>query len=109
MSEQLQSAIEPKDAIRIAKAHIASLFDDENVRNIGLEELAYDDDTHTYRVTVGFNRPWDMAPATSAFAAYATVLALAERSAAPALGRTFKVVTIDAKEGRVISMTNRPD
>jgi hypothetical protein len=79
-----------KQAVELAKTHVADLFAKEGVRNLGLEEAEYDDGSSQWKITVGFSRPWDE---PNAF-----VLA--------PLRRTYKVVTIDA-EGKVLSVKNR--
>jgi hypothetical protein len=51
--------MEAKEAASVAKQHIAELFKDEGANHIGLEEIEFDGTTSTWRVTVGFSRPWD--------------------------------------------------
>jgi hypothetical protein len=48
-----------KEAARVAKQHIAELFKDEGAKNIGLEEIEFDEAQKIWRVTVGFSRPWN--------------------------------------------------
>lgn len=48
-----------KEAIKVAKDWIADIYLGEEISNIGLEEVKYDDRRHTWLVTVGFSRPWD--------------------------------------------------
>jgi hypothetical protein len=83
-----------KEAVDLAKKHLADLFSKEGIINLGLEEVEYDDALEQWRVTLGFSRAWDHQGTLSA------VLI------PPGLTRTYKIVVID-KEGRPISVKNR--
>ena len=48
-----------KAAVALAKQQISELFAEEGIKNLGLEEVDYDEDKHAWRVTIGFSRPWD--------------------------------------------------
>jgi len=48
-----------KEAVKIAIAYVAELFEGEDLSNIGLEEATYDQTQELWKVTVGFSRPWD--------------------------------------------------
>lgn len=49
-----------KDAIRVAKRHVADLFGDEEIFNLGLEEVERDEfGEGGWKVTLGFSRPWN--------------------------------------------------
>jgi hypothetical protein len=80
-----------KDAVQLAKGHVADLFSNEGVEDIGLEEVDYDDDRLLWRITIGFTRPWDRR--------YSALLN-------PAMKRSYKIVTIDP-DGKVLSVKNR--
>jgi hypothetical protein len=81
-----------KQAVDLAKQHVADLFATEGLFNLGLEEVEYDDARDLWRITVGFSRTWDQQGSV------ASLLAPTKR--------TYKVVTID-KTGKVISVKNR--
>ena len=81
-----------KAAVKIAKTHVANLFDDEEIVDIGLEEVEFDDSLDGWIVTVGFSRPWDKKNALTA--------ALGEGQP----GRSYKVIHIAGKDGRVVSL-----
>ena len=83
-----------KEAVELAKKHIANLFSNEGITNLGLEEVEYDDARDQWRITLGFSRAWDQ----QGF----VVTALGPA----AIKRTYKVVLID-KEGRPLSVKNR--
>ncbi len=84
-----------KEAVRIAKEYLGDLFETEQITNVGLEEVVFEEMSNSWKVTLGFSRPWDEKglPAT----------ALAER--APM--RSYKVLRIDNDNGRVESLTDR--
>ncbi len=48
-----------REAVAAAKDHIQELFADEQIANLGLEEVEFDEATGTWTVTLGFSRPWD--------------------------------------------------
>ncbi len=86
--------MDAREAIAKAKAHVATLFDNEGISSIGLEEIEFVDDAGLWQVTVGFSRPWDQPVGVAA---------------APGgrRGRTFKVVTLKDDDGRVVSVKHR--
>ena len=48
-----------KEAARMAKSYIADLYADEDIMYIGLEEVVFDPGANTWKITIGFARPWD--------------------------------------------------
>lgn len=88
--------MEVKEAFIAAKQHVAEIFDDEQITNLGLEEVRYDDGKQKWEITLGFFRPWnaDRSP-------------LAAWAGDPAARRTYKVVTISDADGKILSITNR--
>jgi hypothetical protein len=48
-----------KEAVKLAKEHVLDLFAEENISNLGLEEVEYDNNAQEWIVTLGFSRPWD--------------------------------------------------
>ena len=85
-----------REAVKKAREHILEMFADENVSNVGLEEVDWEGDPteRIWRITIGFSRPWDEPRNT-----LAAVARLLPR-------RTYKVVRID-KVGQLISITSR--
>ena len=77
--------MEVQEAVRAAKAHVTELFEDEEIMNVGLEEVEF---KNGWRITIGFSRPWDRTILTSP-------------------GRSYKVVCLNDKTGRVVSVTDR--
>lgn len=83
-----------KQAVQTAKKHVAEIFSDESIANVGLEEVEFDEVDRVWAITIGFSRfrgrPGDI------------VRALDGDSA-----RTFKIVRIEDESGRVRSITHR--
>ena len=48
-----------KEAVRIAREHIADLYAEEEIANVGLEETYFEPDADEWRITIGFSRPWN--------------------------------------------------
>ena len=78
-----------------SKAYVADLFETEQITNVGLEEIEFDEMSNSWNVTIGFSRPWDEKGPL--------VAALAERSPA----RSYKVVHVDDRSHKVESLTDR--
>jgi hypothetical protein len=83
-----------KDAVHIAKDFIQETFGDEAIMNVGLEEVKYDDDENSWKITVGFSRPWDDE---------GSLLVPLQRK----YRRVYKVVTIDDSTGEPRAITLR--
>ena len=84
-----------KEAVKLAVGYVQELFVSEQLTDLGLEEVEYDDAANAWLVTVGFSRPWD-----SALGAISVIA-----GAGKAKSRSFKVVTI--KDGQVVSLKDR--
>lgn len=81
-------------AIAKAKEHVAEMFQDENISNIGLEEIEYIEQGGRWQITIGFSRPWDQP------------LGIAAQMGGRR-GRTFKLVTINDSDGEIVSVKHR--
>ncbi len=82
------------EAIAKAKEHVATMFQVESISNIGLEEIEFIEQGGHWQVTIGFSRPWDQPLGVAA--------TLEGRR-----GRTFKVVTMNDRDGRILSVKHR--
>ena len=84
-----------KKAVEIARAEIVTLFEDEEIANVGLEEVVHNPDTGRWMITIGFARPWEQdGPWVDSLM----------KTRHP---RTFKMVTIDDGSSRVLRVTDR--
>ena len=88
-----------KEAAQVAKATVASLFEDQRISNILLEEVAFEELPETWKITVGFFRQADVDSQSVARAILPPVLPLRQRS--------FKVVRIRDSDGQVLSVKHR--
>ena len=84
-----------KQAVKIAKTHVTDLFADEEIEDIGLEEVEFDESVGMWIVTIGFSRPWDRK----------TTLNVALGEGRPS--RSYKVLQIADTDGRVLSLRDR--
>ena len=82
-----------KEAVRAAKEHVAEIFADEPIENVGLEEVEFDELNGVWAVTIGFSRYWGRSM-DNVFRALGTA-------------RDFKVVRIEDETGRVQSVKHR--
>ncbi len=89
-------------AARLAKSAVATVFEAENVQNIGLEEIEFDPDASRWKVTVGFSRPWNRHGEDPGAG-----LLTASLFANPPRIRDMKVVTLDDADGTIVSVRNR--
>ena len=80
-----------KEAVRTAREYIVDLYQEEDVSNVGLEEVVFDDAADEWRITIGFARPWDL------------------QNALRRIGeaRSYKAVCISDKSGKVTSVKDR--
>jgi hypothetical protein len=84
-----------KEAVRRAKEYLDDLFEAEQIANVGLEEVVFEDISNSWKVTIGFSRPWD----------HKNALTAALGNGGPA--RSYKVLRINDDDGRVESLTDR--
>lgn len=87
-----------KEAVSKAVDHIRTLFEHEQLSNLGLEEVEMDDDLQEWIVTVGFSRPWDYPPKS------ALEEISGNRRRPPQ--RSYKIVRISDRSGNVLSVKN---
>ena len=84
-----------KEAVQAAKKHVAEIFADESIANVGLEEVEFDELNKVWAITIGFSRPWDH---------LGGVFRALDGTPRP---RTFKIVRIKDESSRVQSVKHR--
>lgn len=84
-----------KEAVRTAKAYLIDLFEDEQITNVGLEEVLFDEESAVWRITIGFSRSWDLKGPLSVTMA----------GASP--DRSYKMLSISDATGKVESLRDR--
>jgi hypothetical protein len=94
--------MEVKDAVNVAKRWVQEILADEDVQNVGLEEVEYDGEEKVWDVTVGFSRRWN-SPKDGQLSGLAAALAVTQ----PALKRAYRIVTVSDSNGKVLSMKRR--
>lgn len=80
-----------KQVIASAKRHALDVFDEEQISNLGVEEVDREGDL--WRITLGLSRPWDRTRP-------AFVAMVGEEKPAR---RSYHVFTIDDKDGGLVS------
>jgi len=88
-----------KEVIAKAKEYISQVYAEEQVANLGLEEVEHILAAGNWKITLGFSRPWNT-PRTRAQEV------LENLGAVSSLRRSFKVITM-ADDGTVLSMKDR--
>ena len=48
--------MDAKEAAKVSREYVTDLFSDEDISDVLLEEVALDDRTGDWRITIGFNR-----------------------------------------------------
>ena len=86
--------MEVKEAVTAAKNCVMDLFAEEGITNVGLEEIDLDHGD-TWRVTIGFSRPWNTTVG-------AMLVGGADRFGG--VDRSYKIIWINDEDGRIISV-----
>jgi hypothetical protein len=89
-----------KQAIAAAKEYVKDVYAEEQVSNLGLEEVETDSSNH-WAITIGFSRPWN-SPRTRMQEILENI-----GDTTVTLKRSYKVITVDYN-GTILSMKNRP-
>lgn len=84
-----------REAVEVAKDYVTGVYTGEDIANLGLEEVEFDDRSSMWSVTLGFSRPWDRR---------VSLLQLTEQKAS---ARSYKVVRIADDTGEVKSLKDR--
>ena len=90
-----ESIMDVREAVQMAKDHVAEIFADESIANVGLEEVEFDEMEQVWAITIGFSRPWITRGASCAL------------SKGGSRTRTFKIVRIKDESGRIQSVKHR--
>ncbi len=84
-----------KEAVKTAKEYLTDLYREEEITNVGLEEVVFEDGSNSWKITIGFSRPWDHKNAL--------VATLADGRSS----RSYKVLSVNDDSGKVESLTDR--
>ena len=94
--------MDAKEAVTRARRYAAEMFADEDIQNLGLEEIVFDGERKAWNITVGFFRAWDR-PKNFA----AALAAAGDGRLGDWTRRTYKVVRIDDATGAPVSIIDR--
>lgn len=96
--------IDVKTAVQKALDYVQQVYETEDIRNLGLEEVKLSQDAETWSVTVGFSRPWsqDKVEPTP----FSTLATHPFQPKYP-IDRDYKEVCLDARSGEVRGMEIR--
>ena len=83
-----------KEVTKTAREYVAEIFADEQITNLGLEEVVYDVELERWRITFGFARPWDRQGD----------MGVRMGLKAP---RAYKVVHVNNGDGSITALTDR--
>jgi hypothetical protein len=91
--------LEPSEAVRHAKRWLASIYSDEKIENLGLEEVRWKGGN--WEITLGFDRYANRISQESE-SGVSTILAALQRPR-----RDYKVIVVSGEDNSVIEMRNR--
>lgn len=94
-----------KDAVVSAKRHIRELYADEDIDEIGLEEIEFDEASKVWDVTIGFRRPWRRESTNEVVSPLQSALPriFSERYRE----RWYKLVQLADSDGKLLSVKDR--
>ena len=94
----MEKELEPGEAIRHAKQWLKSVYSDEKIGSIGLEEVRWKD--RNWEITLGFDR-YPHVDVNDLSKAAAALAALSKPR------REYKVIVVSGGENAVLEMRNR--
>ena len=83
-----------REAIEVARKHFVEIFADEEITEVGLEEVEFERDDSVWSITIGFRRPWQHLAKPGAF-----------RLSPPV--RTYKIVKVRDADGTLVTIRHR--
>ncbi len=90
------------EAVVLAKEYVQKVFDDDQISDLGLEEVEFNEFDEEWEVTVGFFQPWNVSQRAGSRAVL-TTLGLPEY----VKRRSYKVVRMKDDSGKVMSIRDR--
>lgn len=92
-------SIDMKKAVHSARKHALELFESDELPNLALEEIEFDDAHNQWLVTLGFDSPHKIKRRTNGPSVFPTIEEEVQRE--------YKQFHIDADDGQLVSMTMR--
>ncbi|MEO8395573.1 MAG: hypothetical protein ABI700_21440 [Chloroflexota bacterium] len=96
MAQQTEQRIDVREAITNARDYIKFVYEDQKLGRLMLEEVELSEDESKWLITVGF----DVAAPPTKYAGISPLI--------PDFVRSYKIITVDAFDGKVLSMKIRP-
>lgn len=99
-----------KQAIRIAKDYVESVYAEVGISNVLLEEVVPSEDGSKWHITIGFDRGFDRSSKQEQASSEESDMGMLEFRrllAGRPLDRDYKRVTVDDETGEVVSMEIR--
>jgi hypothetical protein len=87
-----------KNAVSVAKVWLEQTLSDEGPFNIGLDEVEFDEMSKSWKITLGFSRPWNSIQPNA-------LTSITGMTGAPK--RSYRVIEVDDSSGEVVSMKRR--
>jgi hypothetical protein len=84
------------EAVKIAKDWVNHVYKEEEISNVGLEEVKFGSSDGLWYITIGFSRPWNV-----------TRNAMTIISGESGVHRTLKIVAINDNDKKVVALTNK--
>lgn len=91
--------MEVREAVKIARDYVTHVYGDEDIREVGLDEVSFNHSEDVWEITIGFHRLRKL-PLGKAFGNLAGSHALAKE-------REYKTIRVDDNNGEVKSMAIR--
>lgn len=100
--------IEVTEAVKLARQFAADLFEDENIKNLGLEEVVFEESDNEWRITLGYDshRVRTTEKSTNQYFQAAAIFAPASDVTKENI-REYKTFRIGAEEGNFKGMLIR--
>lgn len=102
MVQQESQQISSRDAIRIAREYMKSLYEGETLLNLMLEEVDFSDETNRWLITFGYDveNPEVEHPSLNA-------LGVLQKPTLRQFVRYYKLIEVDAETGKALSLKIR--
>ena len=96
--EEIDSMIDAKEAVKIAKEYLSEMYDTSKLRDVLLEEVDMSEDGQLWQVTIGFTRHLE----STSEGPMATLIGSSGQ-----YKREYRVFSLDVESGMVKSMKMR--
>lgn len=92
--------MEVREAVKIARDYVTHVYGDEDIREVGLDEVSFNHSEDVWEITIGFHRLRKSSLVDTALGSLANSYAVAKE-------REYKAIRIKDSNGEVKSMAIR--